>query len=157
MALFNPDEHKDESFIVPEGPYQLYMSSQEIKYGKDSGVPYIAAVMTFVDGPRQGKGFDHIFAIFNPDEDKRKKAETWFGNFCRAVGLGPFDPETEGDKMLNKVFLGDVVVDENPGYQPKNKLLPWGFHKIDGTSNSPKATKDAVPFDPKAHEDDIPF
>ena len=149
MAMYNPDEYKDE-FTVPEGKYELYFSSQEIKYGKESGVPYLSMMATFVDGPRQGKGFEHMFFIFTEDSKKRKQALTWFGNFCRAIDLGAFDPETEGEKMLNRTFVGDVTIDENPGYQPKNKLLPWGFHKVDGTSNSPKADSG-----PRPHEDDL--
>lgn len=162
MAIFNPEDHKDE-FTVPEGQYELYFSSQEIKYGKDSGVPYLNMTATFVDGPGQGKGFSHIFAIFNPDSAKRKKAESWFANFCRAVDLGPFDPESEGEKMLNKTFIGDVKIEQSEGFQPKNTLLPWGFHRVDGASNSPKPSKSApqssgVSSGLRPHESDpIPF
>jgi len=132
MAIFDPSQYEDEvqqSFTAPKGQYELYATAQVIKDppGKQK---YLELEITFADGPRKGKWFSHKFFLWNPDTDKRKKALGWFAGFCKAIGLGAFDPVTEGDKMLNKTFIGDVDIESSPGYADKNILLPWGFHKV---------------------------
>ena len=154
MALFDPSKYEDEpkeGFAAPKGQYPLYFHEQTVKEPEGKS-KYIEVKVTFEDGPRKGKWFYHRFFLWNPDADKRKKALTWFGNFCRAIGLGAFDPETEGDKMLNKSFIGDVDVESDPTYGDKNVLLPWGFHAL--TTNSVLEQSSAGV---KPHEDDIPF
>jgi len=169
MALFDPSKYEDdnrESFVAPKGQYPLYAHEQTVKES-NGGTKYLEIKVTFEDGPRQGKWFYHRFFLWNPDADKRKKALVWFGNFCRAIDLGAFDPETEGDKMLNKSFIGDVDIEADAQYGDKNVLLPWGFHRVDGKSNSPKPSTSAPQSSgvssggggsgTGAYEDDIPF
>lgn len=159
MAIFDPSKYEKEpreSFVAPKGQYPLYIHEQTVKESQ-SGTKYLEVKVTFEDGPRQGKWFYHRFFLWNPDADKRKKALVWFGNFCRAIDLGAFDPETEGDKMLNKSFIGDVDIETDAQYGDKNVLLPWGFHALNAKPSTSAPQSSGVSSGPKDYEDDIPF
>lgn len=166
MPIFDPSKYEDdkpESYVAPKGQYTLYAIEQAAKTST-GGTKYIEVKMCFDDGPRKGKWFYHRFFLWNADTEKRKKALTWFGNFCRAIDLGAFDPENDGDQMLNKFFIGDVDIESDAQYGDKNVLLPWGFHKVgsdpkpsnstsaSGSSAASSASKSSEPY-----EDDIPF
>jgi len=172
MAVFNAQdypEEKPESFVVPKGLYELYFSEKEMKFS-NNGTQYVKCKVTMNEGPRKGKYFFHNFFVWNSDPAKEKKARSWLGNFFRAVGIESFDidVEEEWNVILGKPFKGDVDIDTQPGYDPKNVLLPWGFHSLTpksvleqssaGVPPQPaKKDKSFNPSDPKAYEDDIPF
>lgn len=165
MPIFDPSKYEDEpkeSFVAPKGKYALYAHEQSIKTS-EKGTKYIELKVTFDEGPRKGKWFVHRFFLWNSDKEKQKKALVWFGNFCRAIGLGAFDPEIDGDQMLNKIFIGDVDVESDKDYGDKNVLLPWGFHAVGESATSAKPSNSSAVSsassgsDIKPHEDDIPF
>lgn len=168
MAVFDPSKYQEEpreqNFVAPKGQYPLYAHEQKI-VANEGKQKYLELKITFEDGPRKGKWFYHRFFLWNTDADKRKKALVWFGNFCRAIDLGAFDPEEDGDQMLNKTFIGDVDIESDPTYGDKNVLLPWGFHKVGGdplpaTQPSSGASSGSRSSDAAAranYEDDIPF
>jgi hypothetical protein len=138
MAIFDPSKYEDEkpdSFTAPKGQYELYVTEQSIKISQ-KGVKYLAVKVTFDNGPRKGKYFFHNFFLWQDDPEKRKKALGWFATFCKAIGVGPFDPEVDGDLILNKPFIGDVDIEFSQEYGDKNVLKPWGFHKL-GESATP--------------------
>lgn len=167
MPIFDPSKYEDEpkeSFVAPKGQYTLYAHEQVIKTSTSEKNPkYLEIKVTFDDGPRKGKWFYHRFFLWNTNKESQKKALVWFGNFCRAIDLGPFDPELDGDKMLNKMFVGDVDVESDSQYGDKNILLPWGFHAVGEPATSAKPlSSSAGPSassgsDIKPHEDDVPF
>ena len=156
MAIFDPSKYEEEpreSFVAPKGQYPLYVHEQTMKTSQ-SGTKYLEVKVTFEDGPRQGKWFYHRFFLWNPDADKRKKALVWFGNFCRAIDLGAFDPETEGDKILNKSFIGEVEVETDAQYGDKNVLLPWGFHASSAKPSTSAPQSSSVSSGIRSHQDD---
>ena len=171
MAIYDPskyiDENEGKSFTAPKGQYPLFAHEQKI-VANEGKQKYLEIKVTFEDGPRKGKWFSHKFFLWNPDPEKRKKALIWFGNFCRAIDLGAFDPEEDGDIMLNKIFIGDVDIEAGKdGYGDKNVLIPWGFHKVGGdplqgkpSTNKPAssgASSGSKSSSVTAYEDDIPF
>lgn len=156
MAIFDPNdypEEKPDSFVVPKGQYELYFSDRAMKYS-NGGTQYVECKATFGDGPRKGKYFFHRFFVWNTDKDKEKKARSWLGNFCRATGVKPFDIDSEDEwaTVLGKPFIGDVDIEKSTGYDDKNVLLPWGFHKI-GSDPEESVNNAGV----RPHEDDKPW
>lgn len=163
MARYSTQDHPDENtgvdFFAPKGRYELYFSELEVQ--EKNGNKFFGGKVVFMDGPRGGKYFFHTFWIFNPDKEKREKAETWLCNFFRAIGVDDLDPEVPEDveKMINKTFLGDVDVEEYEG-KKRNRLLPWGFHKVGGDASDPKAQPSAPQSSGRTdqgYQDDIPF
>ena len=158
MAVFNAQdypEEKPESFVVPKGLYELYFSEKEMKFS-NNGTQYVKCKVTMNEGPRKGKYFFHNFFVWNSDQAKEKKARSWLGNFFRAVGIESFDidVEEEWNVILGKPFKGDVDIDEQPGYDAKNVLLPWSFHSL--TGENPKPTSAPTPAI-RPHQDDKPW
>lgn len=155
MAIFDPSKYEEEpreeiSFFAPAGVYELYFSELAIKetiWPDGQKEKMLGGKITFMDGPRAGKYFYHDFRIFQADTEKRKQACVWFGNFLRAIGTGPLDPEADTEKMINKTFQGEVEVFQKKkkvqtatGFEwvadetakKSNKLVPWAFHKVGG-------------------------
>jgi len=186
MAIFDPSKYEEEpresvSFVAPEGDYELYFSelATKVNHWENGDEKVLSGKVVFMDGPRAGKYFFHEFKIFrngNPEnveeaDEKHKKQCVYFASFCRAIGVGPVDPEEDNDKLINKTFIGTVQVNEKNG-KKTNRLLPWVFHKVGGdaplapkpSTSKPQSSgvssgkpKDAVPFDASKYEDDIPF
>lgn len=169
MAVFDPDKYVDENegkdFFAPKGLYELYFS--ELAVQEKDGKKSFGGKVVFMDGPRAGKYFFHTFWIYNEDKDKRKQALTWMGNFFRSIGVGAVDIDTDTDQLINKVFMGDVDINEYEG-KKRNQLLPWGFHKIGGdaplankpstsASNSSAVSSGSSGSSSEAYVDDIPF
>jgi len=172
MAIFDPSKYEDEApksdtdFLAPDGKYELYFSELGVQTKYDdqgNELKNLNGKVVFMDGPRAGKYFYHTFWIFNPDKDKRKQALTWMGNFFRSIDVGAIDIDTDCDQLINKTFIGEVEIEEWKG-KKRNKLIPWGFHKVGGDAplapkpSTSKPQSSGGSSGPTPHEDDlIPF
>jgi len=155
---------------LPIGDYPAIVESEEGKMSK-AGDEMLILKFKIVDGPGKNRVIFHNLNLNHSTSEKAKEiAEGQLSAIREAVGIAK-DKLKDTQQLFNRPLLIRLGVEASPGYEAKNVIKSWkSLEKVPtagGTSkpstpptSSPTSsapTKDATPFDPSSHTDDIPF
>ena len=123
-STFNANEAPEYNDFKPlePGQYSATVVASEIKATKAGTGEYISFTWEIIDGKGKGRKVFDIVNHRNPNKTAEDIGNATLGRMSRLAGV----PNLEDTSQLHgKPMLITLVIDENPGFSPKNVIKAW--------------------------------
>jgi hypothetical protein len=129
-----PEDEGHSYGPIPEGFYEVQISSAEIKSTKAGNGKYIALGLTITSQEYTGRLVFTNINIQNPSEAAQAIGIKQLGSILRSCKM---DSISDTDELLNKQLKVQVVIKTSEGYSPRNEVKK--YMSANAVTYTPKA------------------
>ena len=140
---------------IPEGVYPAAIEEAEVRRNKAGTGDYLKMKWVVADGQHRGRVIWDNITVSHQQEKSVSIGLVFLSKLCDAVGLA--EPPDDTDMFHGRSCAIRVVVREQEGYPPDNKIR--GYFHSEAAQRVPEVEM-SRPVDkenPYAKDDDIPF
>lgn len=127
---------------VPAGQYRVMITSSEVKPTKDTTGKLLELELVILDGEYKGRKLWDRLNIQNANAQAQSIAQGQLSAICHSVGVLQLKNSSQ---LHNLPLLAKVVVDQSPGYDPKNEIKRYESVGTVSTETLPGATSAPAP------------